>query len=70
MGTFLVVLGAMLGVGLVWTLVRGWQLTLAGFAVAPVFAGVMALQTRLVVKCEARNKKAREDVAREYCDVR
>ena len=66
---FLVV-GAMLGVGLVWALIRGWQLTLAGFAIAPVFAGVMALQTRLVVKCEARNKKAREDVARGYYDVR
>ena len=40
------------------------------FAVAPVFAGVMALQTKLVVRCEARNKKAREDVARGYYDVR
>ena len=38
--------------------------TSSGFAIAPVFAGVMALQTRLVVKCEARNKKVREDVAR------
>ena len=66
---FLVV-GAMLGVGLVWALIRGWQLTLAGFAIAPVLAGVMALQTRLVVRCEARNKKAREDVARGYYDVR
>ena len=66
---FLVV-GAMLGVGLIWALIRGWQLTLAGFAIAPVFAGVMALQTRLVVKCETRNKKAREDVARGYYDVR
>jgi ATP-binding cassette, subfamily B (MDR/TAP), member 1 len=66
---FLVV-AAMLGVGLIWALVRGWQLTLAGFAIAPVFAGVMALQTRLVVKCEVRNKKAREDVARGYYDVR
>jgi ATP-binding cassette subfamily B (MDR/TAP) protein 1 len=66
---FLVV-GAMLGVGLIWALTRGWQLTLAGFAIAPVFAGVMWLQTKLVVKCEARNKKAREDVARGYYDVR
>ena len=66
---FLVVT-AMLGVGLIWALTRGWQLTLAGFAVAPVFAGVMALQTKLVVRCEARNKKAREDVARGYYDVR
>ena len=68
-GQFLVV-GAMLGIGLFWALIRGWQLTLAGFAIAPIFAGVMVLQTRLVVKCEARNKKAREDVARGYYDVR
>ena len=27
--------------------------TLAGFAVAPVFAGVVALQTKPVVRCEA-----------------
>ena len=66
---FLVV-GAMLGVGLIWALTRGWQLTLAGFAVAPVFIGVMAIQTKLVVRCESRNKKAREDVARGYYDVR
>jgi hypothetical protein len=51
--------GAMLGVGLIWALTRKWQLTLAGFAVVPVFAGVTALQTKLVVRCEARNKKAR-----------
>ncbi|KDR66454.1 hypothetical protein GALMADRAFT_1152567 [Galerina marginata CBS 339.88] len=60
------VVGAMLGVGLVWALVRGWQLTLAGFAIAPVFAGVMAVQTRLVARCEVRNKRAREEVARGY----
>ena len=30
----------------------------------------MALQTKLVVRCEARNRKAREDVARGYYDVR
>ena len=65
----LMVVGAKLGVGLIWALVRGWQLTLAGFAIAPVFAGVMALQMRLVVQCEARNNKAREDVARGYYDV-
>src|SRR5271168_3325242 len=38
---------AMLGVGSGWALIRGWQLTLAGFVIAPVFAGAMALQTRL-----------------------
>ena len=67
-GQFFVV-GAMLGVGLVWAMVRGWQLTLAGFAIAPVFAVTMAVQTGLVAGCEVRNKRAREEVARGYYDV-
>lgn len=32
-------------------------MTLAGFAIAPVFAGVMALQTRLVVQCEVTRRQ-------------
>ena len=68
LGQSLVVV-AMLGVGLIWALVRGWQLTLVGFAIAPVFAGVMALQSNLVAKCEVRNKRAREEVAKQYYDV-
>ncbi|KAF8996595.1 P-loop containing nucleoside triphosphate hydrolase protein [Cyathus striatus] len=67
-GQCLVVI-AMLGVGLIWALVRGWQLTFVGLAIAPVFAGIMALQTRLVAKCEIRNKRAREEVARGYFDA-
>ncbi|KAJ2973993.1 hypothetical protein NUW54_g11964 [Trametes sanguinea] len=60
---------AMLGVGLIWALVRGWQLTLVGFAIAPVFAATMALQSHLVSKCEVRNKRAREEVAKQYYDA-
>ena len=67
-GQFCVV-GTMLGVGLVWALVRGWQLTLVGFAVAPVFAVTMMVQTRLVSRCEIRNKRAREEVAKVYYEV-
>jgi len=68
-GQFFVV-ATMVGVGLVWAFVRGWQLTLAGLAIAPVFAITMVVQTKLVAKCEVRNKRAREDVARDYYDVR
>ncbi|TFY57705.1 hypothetical protein EVJ58_g6862 [Rhodofomes roseus] len=63
-----IVVSAMLGVGLTWALVRGWQLTLVGFAIAPVFAITMAVQTNFVAKCEMRNKRAREDVAKGYYD--
>jgi ATP-binding cassette subfamily B (MDR/TAP) protein 1 len=67
-GQFFVV-ATMLGVGLVWAFIRGWQLTLAGLASAPVFAIPTAVQTKLVAKFEVRNKRAREDVARDYYDV-
>lgn len=60
---------SMLGVGLIWALVQGWQLTLAGLAIAPVFAGVMAVQARLVANTERRNKTAREEVAKAYYEV-
>ena len=59
----------MLGVGLIWALVEGWQLTLVGLAIAPVFAIAMAVQTKLVAKCEYRNYRAREEVAKGYYDV-
>ncbi|KAJ7097851.1 P-loop containing nucleoside triphosphate hydrolase protein [Mycena belliarum] len=65
----LAVVTSMLGVGLIWALVVGWQLTLVGFAIAPVFAVAMALQTGLVAKCELRNKRAREDVAQGYYEA-
>ncbi|KAI0043061.1 P-loop containing nucleoside triphosphate hydrolase protein [Auriscalpium vulgare] len=64
-----VVVCSMLLVGLVWALVRGWQLTLVGFAIAPVFGITMAVQTNLVAKCEFRNKRAREEVAKGYYDT-
>lgn len=63
------VVSAMLGVGLIWALVEGWQLTLVGFALAPVFGVTMAVQTNLVAKCEYRNRRAREEVAKGYYDV-
>ncbi|EIW79967.1 hypothetical protein CONPUDRAFT_126411 [Coniophora puteana RWD-64-598 SS2] len=61
-----VVVCAMLGLGLVWAMAWGWQLTLVGLAVAPVFVGVMGAQSGLVAKCEVRNKRAREEVGRVY----
>lgn len=64
-----VVVSAMLTVGFLWALVRGWQMTLAGCAIAPVFAGAMALQAKLVANCELRNKRAREDVSKGYYEA-
>ncbi|KAJ7262835.1 P-loop containing nucleoside triphosphate hydrolase protein [Mycena rebaudengoi] len=63
------VVGAMFGVGMVWALVRGWQLALVGFAIVPVFAAGMAGQAGVVVCCELRNKRAREEVAGSYYET-
>ncbi|KIY52629.1 P-loop containing nucleoside triphosphate hydrolase protein, partial [Fistulina hepatica ATCC 64428] len=57
---------AMLTVGLVWAMVNGWQLTLAGLAIAPIFAISMSLQARKVASYDRQNKKAREAVDKEY----
>jgi ATP-binding cassette subfamily B (MDR/TAP) protein 1 len=65
--TFLV--AAMLGLGLIWALILGWQLTLAGFAIAPIFAGVMGIQATLVNKFQKRNKQCHEAVAKGYHEV-
>ena len=60
---------AMLFIGLLWAMVKGWELTLVGLGIAPIFAGIMSIQTKLVGKCEVRNKRAREEVARGWYDV-
>ncbi|KAJ8596855.1 hypothetical protein M405DRAFT_804734 [Rhizopogon salebrosus TDB-379] len=62
----IVAVGAMMTIGLIWAMAWGWQLTFVGLAIGPVFVGVMGLQTNLVAKCEVRNKRAREEVARVY----
>jgi ATP-binding cassette subfamily B (MDR/TAP) protein 1 len=64
-----IVVFSMFAVGLIWALARGWQLTLVGFAIGPVFIFTMVVQSRLVAKCELRNKRAREDVAKGYYEV-
>ena len=57
---------SMLCVGLLWVFIRGWQMTLVGVSLVPM---CMTVQLRLVAKCEVRNKRAREDVAKGYYEV-
>ncbi|KAH7883108.1 P-loop containing nucleoside triphosphate hydrolase protein [Phlebopus sp. FC_14] len=63
------VVAAMMGLGLLWAMVWGWQLTLVGLAIGPVFVGVMGVQTGLAAQCEVRNKRAREEVAMVYYEA-
>ncbi|GAW08293.1 P-loop containing nucleoside triphosphate hydrolase protein [Lentinula edodes] len=60
---------SMLAVGLIWAFVIGWQFTLIGLAIAPVFAGVMSIQSKFVADTERKNKAARESVASAYYDA-
>ena len=60
---------AMVSVGLLWAMAKGWELTLVGLGILPVFTGIMSIQTKLVSKYEIRNKRAREEVARRWYDV-
>lgn len=65
----IVVIVAMVGIGLIWALVLGWQLALAGLAIGPVFGAATAIQSRLVAKFEYRNKQCREEVNKKYYDA-
>ncbi|GAW00846.1 P-loop containing nucleoside triphosphate hydrolase protein [Lentinula edodes] len=54
---------SMLAVGLIWAFVFSWQFTLIGLAIAPVFVGVMSIQSKFIADIERKNKAARECVA-------
>jgi hypothetical protein len=60
----------MVGMGLIWALIVGWELTLVGFAVAPVCMVGMFITSILVNKYEARNKLLREHVSKKFHEVR
>ncbi len=65
----IVVVTTMLGIGLIWAMVLGWQLSLIGLAIGPVFGVATAIQGRLVAKFEHRNKRCREEVNKKYYDA-
>jgi ATP-binding cassette subfamily B (MDR/TAP) protein 1 len=65
----LIVVSSMLGTGIIWALVRGWQLTLVAFGLIPVFIGLSTLQNKFSGQYESRNKERREDVNRKYYDA-
>ncbi|KAG9031180.1 hypothetical protein FRB95_003084 [Tulasnella sp. JGI-2019a] len=64
-----VVTTTMILVGFIWALVLGWQMTLVGFAIAPVFGIAMMGQSVLMSKFELRSKRAREKVEKRYFDT-
>jgi ATP-binding cassette subfamily B (MDR/TAP) protein 1 len=64
-----IVVTSMIGTGLIWALVQGWQLTLVGLALGPIFFGLSSAQNHFAGKFERRNKAKREDVNKKYYDA-
>ncbi|GAA5909077.1 hypothetical protein JCM6882_001182 [Rhodosporidiobolus microsporus] len=62
----MVVLVAMLTMGITWAFVTGWELTLVGVGLGPVFIIAMRLQTAVLNRFEAANKVKREAVSKRF----
>ncbi|KAJ1025207.1 hypothetical protein NDA16_002711 [Ustilago loliicola] len=62
----LALITSMIVLGIVWAMVVGWKLTLAGVAFGPVFLAATFLQSRVISFYEARNKLKREIVSERF----
>ncbi|GAA5838704.1 hypothetical protein JCM11251_003268 [Rhodosporidiobolus azoricus] len=62
----MVVLVAMLTMGITWAFVTGWELTLVGVGLGPVFIIAMRAQTAVLNRFEAANKVKREAVSKRF----
>lgn len=67
-GALLIVLIMVLA-GITWAMITGWQLTLVGLAVGPIFIAAMTLQSSVVARFEVKNKARRETVAKSFYEV-
>ncbi|KAL1411210.1 ATP-dependent permease [Vanrija albida] len=61
-----VVVVMMMGLGLIWAMVAGWQLTLVGLALTPLFVAMFAGTEGILSRTEIHNKSRRENVARAF----
>ncbi|GAA6016228.1 hypothetical protein JCM11491_003775 [Sporobolomyces phaffii] len=62
----LAVLASMLTMGLTWAFVAGWELTLVGIGLGPVFAIITRIQASILNGFEASNKLKRENVSKKF----
>jgi ATP-binding cassette subfamily B (MDR/TAP) protein 1 len=65
----LAVLVSMLTMGITWAFVSGWELTLVGIGLGPVFAIATRAQASILHKFEASNKLKRENVSKKFHQV-
>lgn len=59
----------MIGLGIVWALVVGWQMTLIGISIVPVVGAMYAFAEGAVQRAEERNKGRREAVAKTFFET-
>ncbi|GAA5867089.1 hypothetical protein JCM1840_001479 [Sporobolomyces johnsonii] len=62
----LAVLASMLSLGIIWAFAAGWELTLVGLGLAPVFIIATRAQASVLNKFEASNKIKRETVSKKF----
>ncbi|GAA5960635.1 hypothetical protein JCM3765_005883 [Sporobolomyces pararoseus] len=62
----LAVLVSMLTMGMTWAFVAGWELTLVGLGLGPVFVLATRAQASILNKFEATNKVKRENVSKKF----
>lgn len=62
----IVVVTMMMGLGLIWAMVAGWQLTLVGLSLTPLFVAMFAGTEGILSRTEIHNKARRENVARAF----
>ena len=65
----LAVLVSMLTMGMTWAFVSGWELTLVGLGLGPVFVLATRAQASILNKFEATNKVKRENVSKKFHQV-
>lgn len=65
----LAVLASMLIIGIAWSLVTGWELTLVGFGMAPVIIVVSRSLASVLNRLEAENKDKREAISKHLMEV-
>lgn len=66
----LLVIASMVIMGLTWAFVKGWQLTLVGLAMGPLFVLSAVAGSQILGKYERLNKAQREDCAKKFYQVR
>lgn len=62
-------MAVMIGLGIIWAMVVGWQMTLIGLSIVPVIGVMYVTSEGAVQRAEERNKGRREAVAKTFFET-